>query len=114
MLRRSLLGVLITALLVSIASWALASSYFDPYIQATLKLQGSAERGNHLFKMNCVGCHGIKGQGFLGPDLHEVNTRYSDSQIINQVLKGRTPPMPSFQMEPQAMSDLIAYLQSLS
>jgi len=35
-------------------------------------------------------------------------------KIINQVMQGRTPPMPSFQMEPEKMADLLAYLDSLN
>jgi hypothetical protein len=29
------------------------------------------------------------------------------------VVSGRTPPMPRFQPEPQAMADLLAFLHSL-
>jgi len=31
----------------------------NKYIIETLELNGSAEEGDALFKMNCVGCHGI-------------------------------------------------------
>ena len=34
-------------------------------------------------------------------------------QLIQQVVSGKTPPMPRFQPEPQAMADLLAYLNSL-
>ena len=30
----------------------------NKYIFETLELHGSAEEGDALFKMNCVGCHG--------------------------------------------------------
>ena len=86
----------------------------DPYVKATLSLNGSTEKGERLFKINCVGCHGISAQGLLGPDLHEVSNHLSEKRIINQIMKGRTPPMPSFQMEPQKMADLLAYLNSLN
>ena len=33
------------------------------YIIETLELNGSAEEGDALFKMNCVGCHGITARG---------------------------------------------------
>jgi len=71
------------------------------------------EKGERLFRVNCVGCHGISAQGLLGPDLHEVSFHLSEKEIINQIMQGRTPPMPSFQMEPQKMADLLAYLNSL-
>ena len=39
--------------------------------------------------------------------------RKNERQLIQQVISGRTPPMPRFQPEPQAMADLLAYLRSL-
>ena len=85
----------------------------DPYIEKSLNLNGSIETGSRLFRMNCVGCHGISAQGLVGPELSKVTEELNDRQIINQVIKGLTPPMPSFEMDPQSMSDLIAYLHSL-
>ena len=93
--------------------WLFVFPQVDPYVKATLSLQGSAEKGERLFRVNCVGCHGISAQGLLGPDLHEVSFHLSEKVIINQIIQGRTPPMPSFQMEPQKMADLLAYLNSL-
>ena len=86
----------------------------DPYIKATIDLEGSIEQGEKIFRINCVGCHGITAQGLLGPDLHAVTSRVSKKEIINQIKQGRTPPMPSFQMEPQQMADILIYLESLN
>ena len=85
----------------------------DPYTRHTLELSGSLENGGRLFRMNCAGCHGIAAQGLVGPSLHGVSQRRSDRQLIRQVVSGRTPPMPRFQPEPQAMADLLAHLHSL-
>ena len=85
----------------------------DPYTRSTLELAGSAEHGGRLFLLNCAGCHGIAGQGLVGPNLHGVAQRKNDRQLIQQVVSGRTPPMPRFQPEPQDMADLLAYLRSL-
>ena len=63
--------------------------------------------------MNCVGCHGITARGLVGPDLHSITHRLNDSAIIKQVIEGRTPPMPSFEIDPQNMSNLLTYLHSL-
>lgn len=93
--------------------WAIGVFETDPYIKATLDLKGSKDNGEKLFKINCVGCHGITAQGLLGPDLHEVTDNFSEAAIINQIIQGATPPMPSFEMEPQKMADLMAYLNSL-
>ena len=64
--------------------------------------------------MNCVGCHGISAQGLVGPDLHSATSRLSDGKIINQVVKGLTPPMPSFEIDSQSMADLLAYMHSIN
>lgn len=85
----------------------------DPYTRQTLELQGSVEHGALLFRLNCAGCHGIAAQGLVGPDLHGVAQRKSPTQIVQQVVSGRTPPMPRFQPDPQAMADLLAYLNGL-
>ena len=85
----------------------------NKYIIKTLELNGSVEEGNALFKMNCVGCHGITARGLVGPDLHSITQRLNDKEIIKQVTGGLTPPMPSFEIDPENMSNLLKYLHSL-
>ena len=94
--------------------WRMGDFKQDPFITETLSIQGEALSGSKLFKINCVGCHGISAQGFVGPDLHEVTQEMSDKKIINQVIRGLTPPMPSFEIEPKSMADLLAYMHSLN
>ncbi len=86
----------------------------DPFITDSLKLEGSIKKGNDLFRMNCVGCHGISAQGLVGPELNGITNEINDKTIINQVVKGLTPPMPSFEMTPQEMADILSYLHSLN
>ena len=85
----------------------------DKYILHTLELKGSVEEGDSLFKINCVGCHGITARGLVGPDLHSITQRLNDKEIIKQVTGGLTPPMPSFEIDPQNMSNLLEYLHTL-
>ena len=85
----------------------------NKFISETLQHNGSAEEGNTLFKMNCVGCHGITARGLVGPDLHSITQRLNDKDIIKQVTGGLTPPMPSFEIDPVNMSNLLKYLHSL-
>ncbi len=85
----------------------------NKYIIKTLELNGSAEEGDSLFKVNCVGCHGITARGLVGPDLHSITQRLNDKEIIKQVTGGLTPPMPSFEIDPENMSNLLKYLHSL-
>ncbi len=94
--------------------WEIGDFKQDPFITETLSIQGEALSGSKLFKINCVGCHGISAQGLVGPDLNEATKEMSDKKIINQVIRGLTPPMPSFEIEPQSMADLLAYMHSLN
>ena len=108
--------ILLTAICVTIVMLVVVipAARSDPYTRTTLQLSGSAEQGEQLFLLNCAGCHGIAAQGLVGPNLHKVDNRKNNRQLIQQVVSGRTPPMPRFQPEPQAMADLLAYLHSLS
>ena len=94
--------------------WKIGNFKQDPFITETLSIQGDALSGSKLFKINCVGCHGISAQGFVGPDLQEATQELSNKKIINQVIRGLTPPMPSFEIEPESMADLLAYMHSLN
>ena len=114
--RRSLIAALVVAAAIAciaVVLLVLPATHRDPYTSQTLDLQGSAENGGKLFLINCAGCHGIAGQGLVGPNLHGVANRKNQRQLIQQVVSGKTPPMPRFQPEPQAMADLLAYLNSL-
>ena len=116
--RRGLISALLLVAAVCVAVVALVvllpAARSDPYTRSTLQLSGSGERGEQLFLINCAGCHGIAAQGLVGPNLHGVHNRKNNRQLIQQVVSGRTPPMPRFQPEPQAMADLLAYLDTLT
>ena len=111
-LRIFLLSISTLALLIFF--WNIENFKQDPFITETLSIHGEALSGSKLFKINCAGCHGISAQGFVGPDLHEATQELSDKKIINQVIRGLTPPMPSFEIEPKSMADLLAYMHSLN
>ena len=99
---------------VVLVLWVMGSAARNPYVIATRALNGDAEHGGLLFRINCAGCHGIAGQGLVGPSLRGVSSRLSDPQIIHQVVSGETPPMPRFDVEPQEMADLLAHLKSFT
>ncbi|MEN9217203.1 MAG: cytochrome c [Gloeomargarita sp. HHBFW_bins_162] len=85
----------------------------DPYIKEVLSIVGDAGRGRDIFLQNCASCHGVQGAGHVGPSLHGVVKRRSAQGVIAQVTGGQTPPMPQFQPSPQAMADLLSYLEQL-
>ena len=105
--------VLIGVLLICFAIFFVNHHENNRYIIETLKLNGSAEEGDALFKINCVGCQGITARGLVGPDLHSITKRLNDKEIIKQVTGGLTPPMPSFEIDPANMSNLLEYLHNL-
>ena len=59
------------------------------------------------------GCHGIRARALVGSDLHSITHRLNDTEIIKQVTEGLTPPMPSFEIDPQNMSNLLTYLHNI-
>ncbi len=96
-----------------VAGLVVWSKPMDPYITGVLGLAGDAERGGEIFLMNCATCHGFDATGRVGPSLQGVGDRKSQQQLINQVVSGKTPPMPQFQPDTQEMADLLSYLQTL-
>ena len=118
--KNSRMRILIKSLIVFILLLICVSFFYlnqgekNTYILKTFELNGSVEEGDALFKMNCVGCHGIKARGLVGPELHSITKRLNDKDIIKQVIEGLTPPMPSFEIDPQNMSNLLSYLHSLT
>jgi mono/diheme cytochrome c family protein len=115
--RRGLITALVALALTAglvLFSVAASASQRDPYIRSSLALRGDQEHGSKLFLINCAGCHGIAAQGVVGPNLHGVSDRKRDTALIQQVVSGKTPPMPSFQPDPQSMADLLAYLHELT
>ena len=85
----------------------------NKYIDETLEINGSAKDGDALFKMNCVGCHGITARELVGQDLYSITQHLNDKEIIKQVTGGFTTPMPSFEIDPIIMSNSLKYLNSL-
>jgi mono/diheme cytochrome c family protein len=107
------LVVLAVVALVAMSALVASAISRDPYVTSSLEKVGDQEHGSKLFLINCAGCHGIAAQGVVGPNLHGVSQRKNDSALIQQVISGKTPPMPSFQPDPQSMADLLAYLHEL-
>lgn len=113
MLKILLSLVVIGAAVFLVAFGAYQFQHSDPYVQEVLSAVGDSERGHAIFTLNCSGCHGIYGDGQVGPSLHNIADRKSRLGLIQQVTSGKTPPMPQFQPSPQEMADLLEYLERL-
>ncbi len=78
----------------------------------------SAKAGKRLFtSMNCDGCHGDAGSGWVGPSLADGRWRYGarDEEIFNSIFYGRPKGMPAYGgvMGSEGVWMLVNYLKSL-
>jgi mono/diheme cytochrome c family protein len=103
----------IAVIAASIFAFAQTQATADPYVRQVFSHTGNPEKGGVIFQVNCAGCHGWSGEGNVGPQLWGISKRRSQSYIIHQVISGRTPPMPKFQPSPEAMADLLSYLEKI-
>jgi cytochrome c oxidase cbb3-type subunit 3 len=74
--------------------------------------------GRQLYvRFNCVGCHGGRAGGGMGPSLRDTDWLYGnrDDQIFSSIVEGRAHGMPSWQttLTPDQTWKLVAYVKSL-
>jgi len=106
-----ILAILLAIFLAVLGIYQLSVS--SPYVRDVMSHKGDFVQGHAIFLMNCAGCHGTLADGLVGPSLRDVSNRKSKVSIIQQVISGKTPPMPQFQPSSQEMADLLSYLTSL-
>ena len=67
--------------------------------------------------MNCDGCHGGGGAGWIAPSLADGRWRYggADQEIFSSIFYGRPKGMPAFGgvLGTAGVWNLIAYLKSI-
>jgi cytochrome c oxidase cbb3-type subunit 3 len=78
----------------------------------------AAKNGAQLFTtMNCDGCHGGDGSGWVGPSLQDGRWRYggADEEIFSSIYYGRPKGMPAFggTLGADGIWSLVTYLKSL-
>jgi len=78
-----------------------------------------ARNGALLFTaMNCDGCHGTDGAGFVGPDLGAGRWRYggADGEVFSSIYYGRPKGMPAFggALGAEGVWTLVTYLRTLA
>jgi cytochrome c oxidase cbb3-type subunit III len=82
--------------------------------------RASAAQGEVIFSaMNCDGCHGGGGTGWVGPSLADGRWRFggSDGAIYQSIYYGRPHGMPAYGgllLSSDAVWKLVTYLQSLA
>ena len=80
--------------------------------------QAAAKAGEALFgSMNCDGCHGGGGVGFVGPSFVDGRWRFggSDSAVYYSIKRGRAQGMPAYGqwLSDSTIWQLVTYLKSL-
>jgi cytochrome c oxidase cbb3-type subunit 3 len=78
----------------------------------------TAQAGASLFTaMNCDGCHGAAGSGWVAPNLADGRWRYggADGEIFSSIYYGRPKGMPAFGgvLGTDGVWTLVTYLRSL-
>lgn len=79
----------------------------------------AAKQGGQIFTaMNCDGCHGGGGAGWVGPSLADGRWRFggTDGDIFESIYHGRPHGMPAYGgllLSPSAVWKLVTYLQAL-
>jgi cbb3-type cytochrome c oxidase subunit III len=82
---------------------------------------GDADRGSHLFALNCAGCHGASGRGGLAPEIGNpvFQKAASDEFIVHTIRLGRqNTAMPAFQrpdapaLSDQDIADVVAFVRT--
>jgi cytochrome c oxidase cbb3-type subunit 3 len=77
-----------------------------------------AKSGAQLFTaMNCDGCHGAGGSGWVGPNLGDGRWRYggADGEVFSSIYYGRPKGMPAFGgvLGADGVWALVTYIRSL-
>jgi mono/diheme cytochrome c family protein len=78
---------------------------------------GAAQQGEVLFSaMNCDGCHGGGGVGFVGPSLVDGRWRHGgdDGELFHSIFYGRARGMPAYGglLSDATVWQLITYMRS--
>lgn len=73
--------------------------------------------GERLFRLHCAECHGLDGQGGVGPDLTRGMYRHGDTdealyRTISQGVVGT--PMPATTLSTRQLSQIIRYVRGLA
>ncbi len=81
---------------------------------------GQVQRGKTFVEANCATCHAVGRIGAspinVAPAFRDLHTKYPVEDLAEALAEGITtghPTMPEFQLEPDQITDVLAYLKSL-
>jgi cytochrome c len=89
-------------------------------LSPTLAASPSELRGRHFAQTNCAKCHSIDkvtpSPLAIAPPFRTLHLRYPVETLAEAFAEGiytGHPTMPTFQLEPDQINDLLSYLKSL-
>ncbi len=87
-----------------------------PSFQEVMASGGNAAVGNTLFRSRCSTCHGVQGDGAIGPKLRSQNflSIASNEYLYTVIVRGRrNTAMPSWtQLNRNEIADIMTYVRS--
>lgn len=79
--------------------------------------QAAMKDARKIFQENCSGCHGLNGQGIIGPNLADEEWIYGGSgmDVFRSIMEGRNNQMPAWGpvLGEKKVSQLTAYVLNL-
>ena len=85
-----------------------------------LATEGQVQRGRTFVTTNCAGCHAVGRIGTsalaVAPPFRDLHTHYPVEDLGEAMAEGITtghPTMPEFRLDPDQITDVVAYLKSL-
>ena len=104
-------------------AWTALAAVFSTLALATLVVApaeaGSPERGLTFARVNCGRCHSLDKVSpsplSVAPPFRELHNRYPVETLEEAFAEGFVtghPSMPEFRLEPDQISDLIAFLKT--
>jgi mono/diheme cytochrome c family protein len=101
------------------AGFAIALLALLPGMEA--QAANNAEKGRVFVESNCARCHaiGLDDDSHMpeAPPLRSLHTRYPIDSLTEAFAEGIVtghPQMPEFQLDTDTISDMLAYIKSLS
>jgi mono/diheme cytochrome c family protein len=86
-----------------------------PVAQHGIVASADTVHGQTIYAANCASCHGARGEGGVGPELHGENTRKDITGTIVWI-KNPISPMPMLYPKPLSgkdVDDVAAFVEKL-